>query len=286
MKRKGISLVVLIIFLGIIVGLESIYIINSKSNESYKKIEEKSNLDVGKSNEVKQENIENNYENFNDKLISYVLDLIKTYAENGYILKSPIADVTSEKLSRTEFLRKKEEYKIQIENLINDTNYFGQAYEFNNSKECVFNFEKILETLELSCYQGIGIGIYDSNGNKLYRFNDEKFETDIPTNLNIIEYFNKDSISLVDGIINKIKDDIENNILVNKENDNPISKEMLETEEYKNKIIDVLNDQEIFTEIIYQNGNLKVSYNYSEVLNNLNIKTNDGTDNIFLIYEF
>ncbi len=98
-----------------------------------------------------------------------ILNSIESYSEQGYILKSTIGDVTADKLSKDEVKQNRESYKTKILELLNNTEIVTKITIENATVICNYNFEKILNSLQIGSHMGIGIDT-DEDGFKTYIF--------------------------------------------------------------------------------------------------------------------
>lgn len=128
--------------------------------------------------------------NFEEALVSYIYESIREYAKEGYILKNTLgSNIVDPMLTVDEVERNEDNYKKQIKEMLGDKTIFSDVFVRNGRKACTYKFERILNKLELGAQNGLGIGCYDGNGNKIYEYGKVQIEKDGPGNKNAIEYF-------------------------------------------------------------------------------------------------
>lgn len=230
----------------------------------------------------KDDMINNEEENFEEMLVNYVIDSIKTYTQKGYILKDTTGDVSAIKLSIQEFEKNRENYKKEIEKMLSDTSIFSTKFTREGKECCIYKIEKILNKLNLGTQMGAGIGCYDSKGNKIYKYGKTEIEEYSPNNLNVIKYFGYESNQLIDSILDEIEKYAKNNyILKDTTGDVTASKlTLLEAQNnrqsYKKIINENINEIDIFQEIYFENNRLNIKCHFEEILNKLGLGTHMG----------
>ena len=95
-------------------------------------------------------------EEIKGKLVNNILDTIETYAQNGYILKDIMGDVTADKLTLEEAKNNRETYKKIIEENIYDDELFEEKYFEDNKLVYKSYFEALLNKLEIGTHMGAG----------------------------------------------------------------------------------------------------------------------------------
>lgn len=220
--------------------------------------------------------------NFEEALVNYIIESIRVYTKNGYILKDTMGEVTASKLTVQEFENSKDSYKKEIENMLENNSIFGIKFIRNDKECCTYNLEKILNKLDLGTHMGIGIGCYDTKGNKIYEYTKVEVEEYSPTNSNIIKYFGYDTSKLVEDILDEIEICADNNYIL-KDTTGDVKAQKLTLVEaqnnrqiYAKKINELINDKDIFTEIYFENNKLICKCYFEQVLNQLGIGTHMG----------
>lgn len=283
-KRFKISLATIIyifIILILIMLLSSmLYSYNNIKNMNDKMIDNTEQMNVIEENNEKE--LEDVNINFEEALVDYIINSIKKYAQDGYILKDTNGDVTASKLSGQEVENNIDNYKKSIENMLEDSSIFSTKFVRNNKECCTYNFEKILNNLNIGTHMGAGIGCYDSKCNKIYEYGKTEIEDYPPTNLNIIKYFGYNASDLVNNILNEIERCSNNNYIL-KDITGDVTAEKLtlseaqeNREDYAKVINEIIDDTNIFTEFYFEDNKLICKCNFEKVLNKLEIGTHMG----------
>lgn len=287
MKKKIIILLIVIItIILIIIGSYVVVNTDNKSKINNKNmIEENINLkdSYNTINNLTEDNTKNNVEeNFEEALVNYIINSIKTYTQKGYILKNTTGDVYADKLSIQEFENNKEDYKKQIEKMLSDDSIFSTKFTKKDKECCTYKIENILNNLNLGTHMGSGIGCYDSKGNKIYEYGKTEIEEYSPTNLNIIKYFGYESSELIDTILDEIEKCAKNNYILKDTMGDVTAPKLTLTEaqnnrkSYEKTINELIEDIEMFPEIYFENNKLNIKCYFEEVLNKLGLGTHMG----------
>lgn len=206
MEKKGIKLTTLIIILILLVLVEGFYIVKSNSNKYNEKTEEpiasvsqnqatieqaKENTDSeakAQANSQEENQVKGTEKNTNSQksgtstkeivnffgydintMADNILDSIEKYASEEYILKSTTGDVTAGKLTKEEAKQNRETYKTKILESLNNKEIVTKISFENDKLICTYNFEKILNSLELGSHMHIGTET-DGEGFKNFEF--------------------------------------------------------------------------------------------------------------------
>ena len=106
-------------------------------------------------------------EEFEHKLVNNILDTIETYAQNGYLLKDTMGDVTADKLTLEEAKNNREIYRKIIKNNIYNDELFAEKYFKDNKLIYKSYFEVLLNKLEIGTHMGAGTNI-DEEGIQIF----------------------------------------------------------------------------------------------------------------------
>jgi|GEM_PF-2876870 len=96
-----------------------------------------------------------------EEFTEYILDSIEKYASKSVIIKSVDGNITAPKLTLLEAKTNRESYKQIINTMISEGNrdIFVEMYLENKTLNCKYNFEPILNALDIGTHMGIGIEI-------------------------------------------------------------------------------------------------------------------------------
>lgn len=282
-KKQGISLVALIlIIVGIILAIiyvPRLFNLDKTKSEQNNTIAQNSQIQNENNNTEANNNEE---ETFDNMLVEYVLDSIEKYANNGYLFKDTTGDSNAEKITVQELRENRATYKNKIINLLPDKRFFGSQFIINGKDACTYNFEKILNELNIGTHMGIGIGCYDNNGNKLYISGNTDIENAPPTATNVIKYFGYSPNAIINSILDSIELYSEKGYLF-KMIDDGSEAERLTLEETQNnrqvfnkKLVELIESESEMFELYFENETLNCKYNYENVINRLGIKSNNG----------
>lgn len=252
MKKKNVICIIvcLVVVLALCVILYFLY------NKNYSK------NDMGSNNSVNQiQEKEHTVENNKDYLISKKVlnDLISNeQIENGNILKCKNGDITSEKLTKEEFDKNKEEY---IEKIILNKDKLLNIYNEDSTEYVEYASKDILNTLELSSHMGVGyepgIKILNLSGNGKF------------SKRYIIQEVLKDIINT--GNIGKG--------YVLKGTNGDINAEKISEREFQENILNYINTIQVKysgIKVYEEDGNTYAEYLPQEVLNTLGLSTHMG----------
>lgn len=250
-KRNVICVIVCLVLIAAgCVGLYYLY--NKKNNKS-----ELEDNNVGNQLQEKEQTVEHS----KDYLISekVLVDLISDeQIGNGNVLKSKNGDITSEKLTKEEFDKNKEEY---IEKIIKNKDTLLNVYSEDSTEYVEYIPQNVLNTLELSSHMGVG---YEPGIKILNLSENGKFSKRY-----IIQEVLKDIINT--GNIGKG--------YVLKSINGDITAEKISEKEFQENILNYINTiqaKDSSIKIYEEDGNTYAEYLPQEVLNTLGLSTHMG----------
>lgn len=244
------------------------------------------NVNLDQKGVSSNQNTEKTTKSNEELFIAYLLDSIEIYARKGYILESIDGDVTAAKLTEAEVKNNRDLYTEKLKGLTNDKETVISYYEKQNNKYFVYSIEKVLNKLGLSTHMGVGVGLLDTRGMKLYTVGQTAKEsadlTDVKWVEDRVSEFGYDNNIFVNQILDSIEKYASNgNILKSTDGNIAAAKLTVEEakynrEEYKQKINSIINNRDIFSEVYLENGTLNCKYEFESVLVVLGLSSHMG----------